>query len=148
MLEHTFAQDACAQTAIAFVAAAQVVPHVPQLFGSKSVSVHEPEQTSSVDAHDPAQAPSLQTSPVAQALLQAPQFAGSTSVFVQVPLQSVDAKPVQLRTHAPFVQTSPVAQALLHAPQCARSAFVSRHDPPHSVRPVAQTTAQLPALQT
>jgi hypothetical protein len=41
-----------------------------------------------------------------------------------------------------------LAQAMPQPPQLAESLFVSTHEPPQSVSPVAQPAAHVPALQT
>jgi hypothetical protein len=76
--------------------------------------------------------PPLQLCPVAQAVPQAPQFAGSIRVSRHVAPHSVwPLKQEQL----PAMHSEPAGQALSQAPQCRSSVFGSTQLCPHSVTP-------------
>jgi hypothetical protein len=77
-------------------------------------------------------------------LPQAPQFAASVFVLVQVPLHAV--RPiVQVAAQTPALHTWPARQALPHEPQFFASVATSTQTPPQVVCPVAQP--HLPAAQ-
>jgi hypothetical protein len=59
------------------------------------------------------QVPAEQTSPLAQAVSQAPQLAGSTPVSTHLPVQSV-VPPTHLVPHCPAEHTSPALQVVPH----------------------------------
>lgn len=66
--------------------------------------------------------------PLAQVLLQPPQFSGSVFVSTHAPLHVV-APPGQ--THCPFMHVDAPVQALLHIPQCVLLVILSMQSIPH-----------------
>ena len=81
-----------------------------------SVLVQVPSQSVFGAGQLAEQAPSTQNSPVAQAMSQPPQWAGSTSVSTQVPPHSMVPGP-QTSTQEPISQASPEPQAMPQPPQ-------------------------------
>jgi hypothetical protein len=80
-----------------------------------------------------------------QALLHAPQLAGSLPVSTQLPAQLVSAP--QPLPHTPALHTSPAAQALLHAPQFCGSEPVLTQASPQIVWLASEQTAEhLPSM--
>lgn len=72
----------------------------------------------------------------------APQWFGSTCVFVHTPPQFVVSgghMPIG-ETHAPSRQNCPIAHALSHAPQWFGSTAVTVHRPPQFVVPAGHIT--------
>jgi hypothetical protein len=91
-----------------------------------------------------AQVPSVQRTPPAHAVPQAPQFLLSVDRSTQVVPQSVS--PVsQVPLHAPATQVVPRMQRMPQPPQFAGSVSVSVHDAPQRIVPVPHE--QAPATQ-
>ena len=82
------------------------------------------------------QAPAEQLWPMAQALLQAPQFDALLRVSMQAPPQSVcPVGQVVTVMHTPAAHDCPLAQARPHMPQLATSVWVFAQVEPQSVCP-------------
>lgn len=126
------------------------MPQVPQLLGSVATFAHtaaapKPHITFPVGQE---QTPLVQVSPLVQAIVQEPQWNGSVSRLVQVPLQlvwpPVHAPPP---VHCPLLQLWPLLQTWPQAPQLLISVLASVHAAsaplPHTMLPVGQE--QLPA---
>jgi hypothetical protein len=66
----------------------QAFAQAPQLFGSRVVSTHSPEQVISGDGHETWQTPLTESLPAPQAWPQAPQLFGSLRLSTQTPPQN------------------------------------------------------------
>jgi hypothetical protein len=93
------------------------------------------------------QTPPEQTWPLAQALPQPPQLAGSLVVVTQAEPHKV-VPPAQVTPHLLAEQACPVAQGVVQLPQYAESLVMLTHEVPHLVVPPAQTKLQTPLEQT
>lgn len=91
------------------------------------------------------QTPAAQNWPGAQAILHAPQLAGSAAVTVQVPPH--DVAPAG-QTHDPSLHTRSAEQAAPQVPQFSAALRTSTHPPLQGVSLVPQTVTQPPLLQT
>jgi hypothetical protein len=105
-----------------------------------SVSTQAAPHCVSPSAQLSAQAPSEQTFPLAQALLQVPQCAGSDATSLHALSQRV--RPGK-HAHADSLHDSPDWQAVPQAPQFVTSADVSTQAPLHDRLPVGQAQAPL-----
>lgn len=81
---------------------------------------------------------------IGHALLQAPQCAGSLSVFTQLAPQSINRSGGQ--THSPLEHIEPAAHCTPQRPQFARSERTSTHAPPHRVDPSSTSPLQLSSI--
>ncbi len=84
------------------------------------------------DGHVVTHAREAHSAPAPQAMPQAPQFAGSDVMSVQVPAQRLCPTP---HWHSPAMQCSPPVHAAPQAPQCASLLRRSTHAPVHTVSP-------------
>jgi hypothetical protein len=91
------------------------------------------------------QTPALQTWPIPQALLHAPQFAGSLEGSTQAFPQEIWPAG---HTHAPALHVWPIPQAFAHAPQFATSLVTSTHACPHFIKPAEQVAPHTPTSHT
>lgn len=122
--------------------AAQVLPQVPQLFGSVWRFTQAPEQALCPDGHW--QLPPTQDAPVAHALPQAPQLFASVCRSTHAPLHTV--WPAIGQAQVPEVHVRGAAQASPQRPQLAALMRRSTQVPPHCTVPAGQ--AQFPFRQT
>ncbi len=122
-----------------------VLPHVPQLLGSVSVSTHTPEQTCAPCAAPPiaghTQLLNRHSCAAGQVVPHPPQLFLSKRVSTQSPPHRAMFAPVHVAEHAPLSQTEPVPHFEPHVPQLLRSVCVSTHDPPHAVSRKAHVAA-------
>jgi hypothetical protein len=88
--------------------AVQVVPHAPQLFGSKCAATQMPLQSMVFAPHESAQAPLLQTELAPHVEPHVPQFFGSSSGFTQTPLQLISGE-VQVTVPESVLPVVPVS---------------------------------------
>jgi hypothetical protein len=102
------------------------VPQVPQLRLSLPTSTHCPEQLLSPLGHATTQTPAEQAIPGPQALLHAPQLAGSDWMLAQVVPQTVSPGG-QVVTQLPCRQAVPTPQTCPHWPQFRLSLPVLTH---------------------
>ena len=126
--------------------AAHAWPHAPQLFESvngfaqdaapaSAVPASPPPHVSIPTGHTSAHTPIAHTSPAGQTVPQAPQFAGSSCVFVQLPPHAVSRGPHDA-VHMPDEQVCPGPHMVPQAPQFALSVRVLTHRLPHRTCPV------------
>lgn len=144
--------------------ALQVRPHMPQLRGSFCWSKHEPLQPivpvgqggGPASTTSTRQLPPVQYSPVAQVVVQLPQWPGSLRRSKQTPLHTESGAwqvtPASLEP-PPIVAQVPITHASLlpherpHEPQFVGLERVSTHWPLQLVWPVAHEATQAPAVQ-
>jgi len=104
----------------------QRLPHVPQLRGSVSVSVHVPLQLVSPPPHT--HAPFVQEAPVPHCVPHAPQSNGSLERSTHALLQLV-VPPLHVVVQTPCEQTWPPVHTVAQAPQLFGSLCVSVQTP-------------------
>jgi hypothetical protein len=119
------------------------LPQTPQLLGSSfRFAQLVPHST---DPGKQLQLPEEHAPLNPQEVPQAPQFWGSASMSVHVPLQPV--KPGGQGRQLPFAQNSVAAQALPQAPQFLESLSVSTQTPAHDTVGGPQAASHWAALQ-
>jgi len=116
----------------------QIVPQVPQLFGSAARSTHRLLQSVGRVPRVQAHVRFTHCWPSTQALPQVPQLAGLVVRLTHAPAQLVSPGIVQVIWQIPAEQTDPAGHALPHMPQLAGLDRVSTQAPPHTVSPTGQ----------
>jgi hypothetical protein len=125
----------------------QIVPHLPQSFGSLFSLTQAPLQLTWPVGHVAAHAPFEQTPP-SHEIPHAPQFDGLDARSTHNPEHRAGVVPV-VHVQALFTHCSPPPHVAPQAPQFAGSSVRLTHAPPlQSVSPVAQLEAHAPFEHT